>query len=68
MLIAIKGEIDNTILVEDFNTRLTSMDRLSRQKIDQMYLIFIEHCIQKQNTHSFQLLMNILKDRSHAGP
>ena len=44
MLIAIKGELDNTILVEDFNTRLTSMDRLSRQKIDQMYLIFIEHC------------------------
>ena len=49
----IKGETDsNTIIVEDFNTPLTSMDRSSRQKInketqafnntlDQMYLIDI---------------------------
>ena len=34
MLIAIKGEIDNTVIVEDFNTPLISMDRLSRQKIN----------------------------------
>ena len=34
MLIAIKGEIDNTVIVEDFNTALISMDRLSRQKIN----------------------------------
>ena len=35
MLTAIKGEIDsNTIIVGDFNTPLTQMDRLSRQQIN----------------------------------
>ena len=35
MLTAIKGEIDNNpIRVEDFNTPLTSMDRSSRQNIN----------------------------------
>uniref|UniRef100_A0A8D1TRP7 Endonuclease/exonuclease/phosphatase domain-containing protein n=1 Tax=Sus scrofa TaxID=9823 RepID=A0A8D1TRP7_PIG len=35
ILTDIKGEIDgNTVIVEDFNTPLTSMDRSSRQKIN----------------------------------
>ena len=35
MFTAINGEIDsNTIIVEDFNTSLTSMGRSSRQKIN----------------------------------
>ena len=36
ILIKIKGEIDrNTVMVRDFNTPLTSMDRSSRQKNQQ---------------------------------
>ena len=36
ILLNIKGEMDrNTVIVRDFNTPLTSMDRSSRQKINQ---------------------------------
>ena len=68
ILTAINGEIDNnTLIVGDFNTLLTSMDRSSRQKInnktqilndtlDQIDLIFIEYSIPKQqNIHSTQM-------------
>ena len=71
IIIAIKGEIDSTtIIVRNFNSPLSSMDRSSRHKInketqalndtlDQMDLIDIYRpSIQKQqNTQSFQVLM-----------
>ena len=35
MLTGLKGDVDsNTIIVRDFNTPHTSMDKLSRQKIN----------------------------------
>ena len=65
-----KGEIDsNTIIVGDFNTSLTSMDRSSKQKIktetqvlndtlDEMNLIDIFRTFQMQmNTSSSQVHM-----------
>ena len=83
ILTNIKGEIDSyTIIVGDFNTLLTSMDRSSRWNInketlalndalDKMDLIdiYIEHSIQRQNTvFSRAHTWNILQDRSNARP
>ena len=71
MLTAIKGEIDsNTIIVGDFNTPLSSMDRSSKMKIhketqalndtlNKMDLIDICKTFhqKQQNTFSSQVLM-----------
>ena len=44
ILTDIKREIDsNTIIVEDFNTPLTSMDRSSRQKINKETLATLKY-------------------------
>ena len=60
MLISMKGEINNnTLIAEDFNTPLTTMDRSTKQKInketqtlndtvDQLDLISIGHFTPKQ--------------------
>ena len=71
ILTAIKGEINsNTIIVEDYNTPLSPMDRSSKVKInketqavndtlDKMELIYIYRTFhpKKQNTLSSQVLM-----------
>ena len=69
----------NTIIVGDFNTPLSKVDRFSKQNIkkdivslnntlEEMDLtdIYIEIFIpKKQNTHSFQVYMELFKDRPH---
>ena len=83
MLTSMKGEINNnTIIVGDFNTPLTPMDRSTKQKInkemqtlndtiDQLDLINIYRTFHPQN-NEFQLFLkgtrNILQDRPHLGP
>ena len=68
LLTAIKGIIDsNTIIVGDFNTPITSIDRPSRTKFNKkqnlndtlylMDLVFIKHSIEMQNTPSSQVHM-----------
>ena len=79
-LTKIKGEIDSkTVILGDFNTLFTSMDRSSRQKINKARIALnntldqwtswmcMEHSIQKhQNTHFFRCTWNIPQDRSHS--
>ena len=82
MLISMKGEINNnTIIVGDFNTPLTPMDRSTKQKInketqtlndtiDQLDLIDIYRTFHhKTKFHLFlKCSWNLLQDRSHTGP
>ena len=83
MLISMKGEINNnTIIVGDFNTSLTLMDRSTKQKInkemqplndtiDQLDLINIYRTFHPK-TINFPFFLkhtqNLLQDRSHPGP
>ena len=68
----LEGEIDrNTIIVGEFNTPLTPMDRFARQKINELAKILNDaiepldlidvfrtlHPKKNQNTHSFQVHM-----------
>ena len=83
MLTSMKGEINNnTIIVGDFNTPLTSTDRTAKQKIstetqtlndtmDQLDLIDIYRTFHPQNNefHFFlKRTWNLLQDRLHPGP
>ena len=83
MLSRIKGEINNNIIiVGDFNTPLTPMDRSTKQKInketqtlngttDQLYLTDIYRTFHPKTmnfTFFLKCTRNLLQDRSHPGP
>ena len=82
MLTGMKGEINsNTIIVGDFNTPLTPMDRSAKQKIsketqtlndtiDQLDLIYIYRIFHPNNEFHlfFKCTQKLLQDRSHPGP
>ena len=82
MLASMKGEIsNNTIIVGDFNTPLTPMDRSTKQKIseetqtlndamDQLDLIDIYRTFHPKtmNVIFLKCTRNLLEDRSHPGP
>ena len=77
MLTSMKGEINsNTIIVGDFNTPLTPMDRSTKQKISKETQALNDTMdqlddISPQN-NEFHLFLkctrNLLHDRSHPGP
>ena len=83
MLTSMKEEINsNLIIVGDFNTPFTTMDRSTKQKInkeaktlndatDQLDLIDIYKTFHPQN-NQFHLFLkctwNLLQNRSHLGP
>ena len=83
MLTSMKGEINiNTLIVRDFNTPLTPMDRSTKQEInketqtlndtiDQLDLTDIYRTFHPQNNefHLFhKRTWNLLQDRSQPGP
>ena len=77
-LTEIKGKMDsNTVIVGDFNTPVTPMDRSSKQKInketqvlndtlDEMDLIDIFRTFHP-NAEEYKCTWNILQDRPHLG-
>ena len=83
MLTSMKKELNNnTIIVGDFNTPLTSMDSSTKQKtnketqilndtMDQLDLMDIYRTFHPKTinfTFFFQCRWNILQNRSHPGP
>ena len=77
ILTSMKGEINNnTIIVGDFNTPLTPMDRSTKQKINKETQTFNDIIDQlgliDTYNNEFHLFLkrarNLLQDRSHPGP